>query len=127
MKNVFPGFRVSLVLSLAAAALAMRLGFGAWYKPELWWVLGLLVFNAFFALFVYQRAIGQAITPFLFYSLIVNSFRIFLLILAILYVYIHNHHRFNPFVTAVLAGYFCFLFGEVWGLHALAMKGMKKA
>lgn len=75
---------------------------------------------AFFAINRLARMGSPA--RFLAWSLLGNGFRILVLILLIYVVYHRTSLQFSVFTAGTLAGYFTFLFGEVWGLHRASMK-----
>ena len=126
MKAFLKYFWPSLILSLFVSSGALRIAYGDFQTPVWWWCWGFLIFNAGFILFVNHQAIGADLTKFLLFALLINSFRILVLITGFIGVYVQDRNRFEPLVLGVMAGYFCFLFGEVMGLRALSQERFER-
>lgn len=116
MKRGLRSFLFMVFATLGLSALAVRLVCGGWYPHELAAGWALTVLNGAVAAGINRRAVGSSMTPFFFWSLIVHSFRIIVLILVLFLVYHHSPSSFKPLVTATLVGYFSLLWGEIRSL-----------
>lgn len=82
----------------------------------LWAFLLTLVLGSF-VFYVHARAIREAHVRYLYWGLGLHAARIGVIISLFLLLHVWRYDGIMPFIAATLAGYFCFLFFEILGLH----------
>jgi len=113
---------IALVGSAVVSASLLWFGYGRILAGP--WTAALVVTAAHGAAFflINEQAMRSESTLFFVWALGMNGVRFVALLLLILGLRLFGVPLLVPFVVALLGGYFCVLFSEIWHLHSTSLR-----
>jgi hypothetical protein len=116
-------FLAAGAVAFTGSAVLIRTCFGAWF-PGAWALAGILTLtHGFFSVWINVRAVGGSTTRFFIWALGLNGLRFALMLGVLAWAHGSGMEDFQPFLAAVLFGYFALMAGEVWSLHVRSLRG----
>lgn len=115
----------ALISSATVSWLAMSGWFGPGYVAVWGWAFLLTVTLGSLVFYIHARLIKEGQVRFLYWGLGIHGARVVVLLSLFLLLHVLRVRGLLPFIAATVAGYFCFLFFEIAGLH-LGNRGVER-
>ena len=115
-------YLLAAILTAVFSCAAVGIGFHGIYGREILAAQALSMMHGATALWITHRALRHKDHSFFLWGLGMNGIRVLVLLAVVIGISRADGLGFQPFVTAVLIGYFCFLFSEIGYLHMASIR-----
>ncbi len=117
MKTYWLIYAASVIGTALLIPFSVLLITGDWFFREALWAFGLTLAHGSSVFYVNARSIREGHVHLLYWGLGLHAGRVILMLSLVLSLYLLQIGNLVPFITALMAGYACFLFSEILGLY----------